>query len=113
MMRKIAERIAGGGATIRSLAADLDVEPDLLLERLFMMERLGFVERSGLCSEPSGTGTFSCPHSTGCPGCSMIRGDGGLLYTLTEKGRRLAGANDPEGAWIPGQSRKETTKTVD
>jgi DNA-binding HxlR family transcriptional regulator len=96
MMRNIAERIAGGGATIGSLAADLGVEQDLLLERLFMMERLGFIERNGSCYEPSSTGTSSCPHSTGCSGCGVRWRPEGVCYSLTEKGRRLAGgANDP------------------
>jgi len=95
MMRKIAERIAGGGATIGSLAADLGVEPDLLLERLFMMERLGFIERNGPCYEPSGTEKSFCPHSTRCSGCGVALRPGGVCYGLTEKGKRLAGANDP------------------
>jgi|LSQX01.2.fsa_nt_gb DNA-binding HxlR family transcriptional regulator len=86
MMRTIARRISEGGFVLPALAGELGVEQDALGERLFMMERLGFVERRGGC-EPAGAP--SCRHCAGCCGGTGL--PGGVRYTLTEKGRRLAG----------------------
>ncbi|MDD4568284.1 MAG: hypothetical protein PHU37_10315 [Methanoculleus chikugoensis] len=91
MMRAIAERMARGRFTLPELAIELDVGQDALLERLFRMERLGFIVRSGECNGSSRAEDAPCR----CPGCSGCREVTG--YTLTGKGRRLAGIKRPKG----------------
>lgn len=91
MMRAIAKRFSEGGFTLPELAIELDTKQDVLLERLFMMERLGFIVRSGGCNGSSRADDAPCR----CPGCSGCREVTG--YTLTGKGRRLAGIKRPKG----------------
>ncbi|MDV2480661.1 hypothetical protein F8E02_01285 [Methanoculleus sp. Wushi-C6] len=91
MILTIARRLMDGGFILPLLAAELNLPPDALTERLFMMERLGFVERSGECGEPAGETAPSCC-CAGCSGCGGTGSPGVVRYTLTEKGRRLAGA---------------------
>lgn len=90
MIRTIARRLSVGGFTHPALAAELKLSQDALAGRLFMMERLGFVERSGGCAERSRIETSPCRC---CAGCSCS-GGGTTRYTLTEKGRRLAGRTE-------------------
>jgi DNA-binding HxlR family transcriptional regulator len=97
MMRTIARRLSEGGFVLPALAGELGVGQEALSERLFMMERLGFIERSGGCGESAGKEASSCPHCVGCSGCGGTGGPGPVRYTLTEKGRRLAGAKEPGG----------------
>lgn len=93
MMRAIAKRFAEGGFTLSELARELNVQQDALVERLFAMERLGFIVRSEGCGESTQTQASSCR----CCGCSCSSGCGetvaerAVTYTLTEKGKRLAG----------------------
>jgi DNA-binding HxlR family transcriptional regulator len=96
MMRAIAERMAGRGFTLPELAIELDVEQDALLERLFMMERLGFIVRSGGCNGSSHAEDAPC-RCPGCSGCREPRGREVVGYTLTEKGKRLAGIKGLKG----------------
>lgn len=93
MIRTIARRLMDGGFTLPLLAAELNLHQDALMERLFMMERLGFVERSAECGEPAGETASSCC-CAGCSGCGGTGSAGVIRYTLTEKGRRLAGKED-------------------
>jgi hypothetical protein len=93
MMRTIARRIIDGGFTLPLLAAELHLQQDALAERLFMMERLGFVERSGGCDESAGAEGSSCC-CAGCSGCGGTGSAGVVRYTLTEKGKRLAGRTE-------------------
>ncbi len=95
MMRAIAKRFSEGGFTLPELAIELDVEQDVLLERLFMMERLGFIRRNGGCNEPQRTDDALC-RCSGCSGCREPRGREVVEYTLTEKGKRLAGIKKRE-----------------
>jgi len=95
MMRAIAKRFAEGGFTLSELARELNVSQETLTERLFAMERLGFIVRSGGCGESTQTQASSCC----CPGCSCCGETatvGVVGYTLTEKGKRLAGINKTE-----------------
>ena len=92
MMRAIAKRFSEGGFTLSELARELNVQQDALLERLFAMERLGFIVRSEGCSEPAPAEAPSC-HCCGCSGCDATGTGGIVAYTLTEKGKRLAGVN--------------------
>lgn len=96
MMRTIAKRFSEGGFTLSELANELNMQQDTLLERLFAMERLGFIVRSGGCSEPAPAEASSC-HCCGCSsGCGETVAGGVVAYTLTEKGKRLAGIKTTE-----------------
>lgn len=100
MMRAIAKRMARGRFTLPELAIELDMKQDVLLERLFAMERLGFIVRNGGCSEPRHADDAPCR----CPGCSSRCSEsaaaGIVAYTLTEKGKRLAGIKEDEMSLI-------------
>lgn len=96
MMQAVAERMARGGFTLSELAIELDVKQGALIERLFMMERLGFVAYSEGCN-----GSLRAEDAPGCcSGCSVCHEPQGrkvVGYTLTEKGKRLAGIKGSKG----------------
>lgn len=84
MMRSILERIGAGAFTLPSLAVELGISRESLLDRLALMERLGHIARDQPCeTAPGGCGCCSC----GCGGAADVP----VRYVLTEKGRRLCG----------------------
>lgn len=89
MMRTIAKRFVEGGFMLSELARELNVQQEALIERLHAMERLGFIVRSEGCCEPA-SAEASC-RCSGCSCCGKTAAAGIVGYTLTEKGRRLAG----------------------
>ena len=89
MMRTIAKRFVEGGFMLSELARELNVQQETLTERLHAMEHLGFVVRSEGCCKPASAET-SC-RCSGCSCCGETATAGIVGYTLTEKGRRLAG----------------------
>ncbi|PKL62705.1 MAG: hypothetical protein CVV31_05010 [Methanomicrobiales archaeon HGW-Methanomicrobiales-2] len=86
MMRSILERIDAGAFTLPSLAADLGISRESLLDRLALMERLGHIVRELPCETvPDRCGC--CSGGCGCRGAADLP----VRYVLTPKGKRLCG----------------------
>ena len=77
MMQSILERIGAGAFTLPSLAAELGISRESLLDRLALMERLGHIARDQPCETVPG----------GCRGAADVP----VRYVLTAKGKRLCG----------------------
>lgn len=86
MMRSILERIDAGAFTLSSLAAELDISRESLLDRLALMERLGYIA----CERPCETVPGRCRCCSGGCGCGGAA-DLPVRYVLTAKGKRLCG----------------------
>jgi len=84
MMRSILERIGTGAFTLPSLAAELGISQESLLDRLALMERLGHIAREQPCETVPGE--CGC-----CPGGCRGAADVPVRYVLTPKGKRLCG----------------------
>lgn len=86
MMRSILERIDAGAFTLSSLAAELDISRESLLDRLALMERLGHIAREQPCKTAL-DGCRCCSGGCGCGGAADVP----VRYVLTPKGKRLCG----------------------
>jgi len=85
-MRSILERIGTGAFTLPSLAMELGISRESLLDRLALMERLGHITREQPCEIFPG-GCRCCPGGCGCRSAADVP----VRYVLTSKGKRLCG----------------------
>ncbi|HOI57861.1 MULTISPECIES: hypothetical protein [unclassified Methanoculleus] len=86
MMQSILERIGAGAFTLPSLAMELGISRESLLDRLALMERLGYIA----CERPCETVPGRCRCCSGGCGCGGAA-DLPVRYVLTAKGKRLCG----------------------
>jgi len=85
-MQSILERIGAGAFTLPSLAMELGISRESLLDRLALMERLGYIA----CERPCETVPGRCRCCSGGCGCGGAA-DLPVRYVLTAKGKRLCG----------------------
>jgi len=86
MMQSILERIGAGAFTLPSLAMELGISRESLLDRLALMERLGYIA----CERPCETVPGRCRCCSGGCGCGGAA-DLPVRYVLTAKGKQLCG----------------------
>ncbi|MFA4861448.1 hypothetical protein [Methanoregula sp.] len=82
----IARMIQSGSVTLSGIADRMGITREQLADRLFLMERQGYLARQ---KDPAPGPGCSCGYC--CSSCS--KGEGApvpVLYTLTQKGERLA-----------------------
>jgi hypothetical protein len=95
MIKDILRLMSKGNHSIGEIAQKLKISKDELLNRFKMMEQMGYLEKSnqrdkvGKSHEPGKMCAF-CPEAKSCSTNNITSYDG-LTYSLTEKGKRLAG----------------------
>jgi predicted transcriptional regulator len=95
MIKEILKLMSSGNLTINEIAQKMNLSKDELLNRFKMMEQMGYLKRADKAeSETKSHGTSKtctfCPEAKSCSSNKRTSYEG-LTYSLTEKGKNLAG----------------------